>query len=174
MKSYRVRNPISITPDSFSSPAASINAWTDLMLQTGEMMSASAQVIGHRTARMAMAGPAPSQRDRNEFNLMSQEKIEAITESAHAMAIRMMSMHQDAARLAIQQMLSGAVNLMSVASSSNLHQSGHRQNKLAHDTMLNSAEAVSQFNTSLADIAQTGLQPLHARATANAKRLKKL
>ncbi|HWW99815.1 polyhydroxyalkanoate granule-associated phasin [Collimonas sp.] len=174
MKSYRVRNPIAIAPDSLSSPAASINAWTDLMLQTGEMMSASAQVIGHRTARMAMAGPAPSQRDRKEFNLMSQEKIEAITESAHAMAIRMMSMHQDAARLAIQQMLNGAVNLMSVASSSNLHQSGHRQNKLAHDTMLNSAEAVSQFNTSLADIAQTGLQPLHARATANAKRLKKL
>ena len=174
MKSYRVRNPIAITPDSFSSPAASINAWTDLMLQTGEMMSASAQVIGHRTARMAMAGPAPSQRDRNEFNLMSQEKIEAIAESAHAMAIRMMSMHQDTARLAIQQMLNGAVNLMSVASSSSLHQSGHRQNKLAHDTMLSSAEAVSQFNTSLADIAQTGLQPLHARATANAKRLKKL
>lgn len=174
MKSYRVRNPIAAIPASFDNPAASINAWTDLMLQTGEMMSASAQVIGHRTARMAMAGPAPSQRDRNEFNLMSQEKIEAITESAHAMAIRMMSLHQESARLAIQQMLSGAASLMSVASSSSLHQSGHRQSKLAHDAMLNSAEAVSQFNNSLADIAQTGLQPIHARATANAKRLKKL
>jgi hypothetical protein len=40
--------------------------------------------------------------------------------------------------------------------------------------MRNSAEAVSQLNTSLAHIAQTGLQPIHARATANAKRLKKL
>ncbi|AIY41874.1 hypothetical protein LT85_2716 [Collimonas arenae] len=137
-------------------------------------MSASAQVIGHRTARMAMAGPAPSQRDRNEFNLMSREKIEALTESAHAMAIRMMSMHQETARLAIQQMLNGAANLMSVASSNSLHQSGHHQNKLAQDTMHDSAKAMSQFNTSLANIAQTGLQPLHARATANAKRLKKL
>ncbi|MEO6919771.1 MAG: polyhydroxyalkanoate granule-associated phasin [Collimonas sp.] len=174
MKSYRIRNPITASPDSSSNPAASISAWADLMFKAGEMMSASAQVIGHRTARMAMAGPAPSQRDRNEFNLMSQEKIEAITESAHAMAIRMMSMHQETARLAIQQMLNGTANLMSVASSNSLHQSGHRQSKLAHDTMLDSAEAVSQFNTSLANIAQTGLQPLHARATANAKRLKKL
>jgi hypothetical protein len=28
-----------------------MSAWTDLLFKTGEMMSASAQVIGHRTAR---------------------------------------------------------------------------------------------------------------------------
>jgi murein L,D-transpeptidase YcbB/YkuD len=168
MKSYRVRNTVA---NAATSPWS---AWTDLMFKTGEMMSASAQVIGHRTARMALAGPTPSQRDQHEFNLMSQEKMEAAAESAHAMAIRMMSLHQEVARLAIQQILSGTANLMSVASSGTLHQSRHRQNKLAHDTMLNSAEAVSQFNTSLANIAQTGLQPIHARATANAERLKKL
>ncbi|WP_211451316.1 polyhydroxyalkanoate granule-associated phasin [Collimonas antrihumi] len=151
-----------------------LNDWTDLLFKAGEMMSASAQVIGHRTAQMALAGPAPSQLDRNEFNLMSQEKMEAAAESVHAMAIRIMSLHQETASLAIQHMLDSATNLMSVASSSTLHQSGHRQSKLAHDTIRNSAEAVSQFNTSLANIAQTGLHPIHARATANAKRLKKL
>ncbi len=167
MTSYRIRNtsPISAVP---------LNAWTDLLFKAGEMMSASAQVIGHRTARMALAGPTPNQRDRNEFNLMSQEKMEVAAESAHAMAIRIMSLHQEAASLAIQHMLDGAANLMSVASSSTLHQSGHRQSKLAHDAIRNSAEAVSQFNTSLANIAETGLHPIHARATANAKRLKKL
>lgn len=153
---------------------AALNDWTDLLFKAGEMMSASAQVIGHRTAQMALAGPAPSQLDRNEFNLMGQEKMEAAAESMHAMAIRIMSSHQEAASLAIQHMLDGAANLMSVASSSTLHQSGHRQSKLAHDTIRNSAEAVSQFNTSLANIARTGLHPIHARATANAERLKKI
>lgn len=166
MKSYRIRNTVVTN-------ASPLSAWTDLLVKTGEMMSASAQVIGHRTARMALAGPAPSQRDRHEFNLMGQEKMEAATESAHAMAIRMMRLHQDVASLAVQHMLDGAANLMSVVSSSSLHQSGHRQSKLAHDTMRNSVEAVSQFNASLANIAQTGLHPIHARATANAKRLKK-
>ncbi|GAC1320625.1 MAG: hypothetical protein NVS3B11_13650 [Collimonas sp.] len=167
MKSYRVRNNLATSP-------IPLNDWTDLLFKAGEMMSASAQVIGHRTAQMALAGPTPSQRDRNEFNLMGQEKMEAAAESVHAMAIRLMSLHQEAASLAIQHMLDGAANLMSVASSSTLHQSGRRQSKLAHDTIRNSAEAVSQFNTSLANIAQTGLHPIHARATANAKRLKKL
>jgi hypothetical protein len=41
------------------------------------MMSASAQVIGHRTGRMALAGPAPNARDRREIALMGQQKIEA-------------------------------------------------------------------------------------------------
>jgi len=166
MKSYRAHTtPLNHFP---------LNAWTELLFKAGEMMSASAQVIGHRTAQMALAGPTPSQHDRNEFNLMSQEKMEAAAESAHAMAIRMMSLHQEAASLAIQHMLDGAANLVSVASSSTLHQTGHRQSKLAQDTIRNSAEAVSQFNTSLANIAQTGLHPIHARATANAKRLNKL
>ncbi|MFJ2986704.1 polyhydroxyalkanoate granule-associated phasin [Collimonas sp. NPDC087041] len=168
MKTHRVRTTAA------NNTAHPLNAWTDLMFKAGEMMTASAQVIGHRTARMAMAGPAPSQRDQHEFDLMSREKIEAVAESAHAMAIRMLGLHQEVAVMAIQHMLSGTANLISVAGSSSLHQSGRRQSKLAHDTLLNSAEAVSQFNASLADVAETGLQPIHARATANAKRLTKL
>jgi hypothetical protein len=35
---------------------------TDLAVKTSEMMLASAQVIVHRTARMALAGPKPSVR----------------------------------------------------------------------------------------------------------------
>jgi hypothetical protein len=167
MKSYRVHNTLTPSP-------ALLNDWTDLLFKAGEMMSASAQVIGHRTAQMALAGPTPSQRDRNEFTLMGQEKMEAAAESVHAMAIRIMSLQQETVSLAIQHMLDGAANLAAVASSSTLHQSGRRQSKLAHDTLRNSAEAVSQLNTSLANIAQTGLHPIHARATANAERLKKL
>jgi predicted small secreted protein len=58
--------------------------WTRLAWKTGEMMMASAQVIHHRTLRMTAAGATPSARDRPEFALMGQEKLEAGVESAQA------------------------------------------------------------------------------------------
>ena len=67
--------------------------WSRLAWKTGEMMLASAQVIHHRTGRMAAAGATPSARDRREFALMGQEKIEAGVESASAMAAQMMAMN---------------------------------------------------------------------------------
>ena len=57
------------------------------------MMLASAQVIQQRTSRMAAAGAKPSARDRREFALMAQEKIEASVESASARAVQMMAMN---------------------------------------------------------------------------------
>jgi hypothetical protein len=60
--------------------------WTDLALRTAEMYVASAQVIGHRTHRMATAGPRPSLRDRREFARMGLEKAEAANESMWAVA----------------------------------------------------------------------------------------
>jgi hypothetical protein len=44
--------------------------WGDLATKTLEMMLASAQVIGRRTGRMALAGDAPNARERREFALM--------------------------------------------------------------------------------------------------------
>lgn len=35
--------------------------WTELAWKTGELMLASAEVIGHRTRRMAAAGPCAVQ-----------------------------------------------------------------------------------------------------------------
>jgi hypothetical protein len=69
------------------SPAAALPLvlWTDLAMRTGEMLAASAQVIGHRTGRMARAGPAPNARDRKEFTRMGLEKVAAANESALAM-----------------------------------------------------------------------------------------
>jgi hypothetical protein len=60
--------------------------WTDLALRTAEMCVASAQVIGHRTHRMATAGPRPSLRDRREFARMGLEKAAAASESMWAVA----------------------------------------------------------------------------------------
>ena len=43
------------------------------------------QVVAHRLARMALAGPFPGARDQLEFTRMGAEKVAAFYESWHAM-----------------------------------------------------------------------------------------
>ena len=145
--------------------------WTDVALKTGEMMLASAQVIGQRTQRMALAGPAPNARDRRELALMGEEKIAATAESAQAMAMSMMKLNQEVGALAFRQMLTGATAMMSLASSRTTGQSVARQTRLVRDALANSAAATSQLSTSTARLVDQGLKPIHARAKGNAKRL---
>ena len=146
--------------------------WSDLAVKTLEMMLASAQVIGHRTRRMALAGPAPNARDRREFALMGQEKFEAGAHSAQAMAAHMVSMSQPWGALAFRHHLRNSAAFMSLASSRTPTQLIARQAALA--------QAVAQSAVSMADVAKNatklahrGLKPIHAKATANARRLGK-
>ena len=159
----------STTRYSFANPFL---IWADLAFKTGEMMLASAQVIGHRTGRMAAAGPSPSARDRREFTLMGQEKIEAAAESTHAMAVQMMRMNSQLGARAVRQMLTGATAMMSLAASRTAGESMARQAKLVHN-MTQSAVTAAQISGSAARLAQLGQKPIHSRATANAKRLGK-
>jgi hypothetical protein len=145
--------------------------WTGLAIKTGEMMLASAQVISHRTGRMATAGPSPNSRDRREFTLMGQEKIAAASESAQAVAARMLNLNQQMGAIAFNQLVAGTAGIMSVASARTIAQSGKAQAELVRDTMSSSAKAASQLADSVACVAHHGLKPVHSRATANAKRL---
>lgn len=145
--------------------------WSNLALKTGEMMLASAQVISHRTGRMATAGAIPSIRDQKEFTLMGQEKIEAAIESVQAMAVRTMSMYQQMGLLALKQWMTGAAGIMALATSRSIAQSGRRQAQFMRDAMQNSAAAASHL--SIGRLAHQGLKPIHSRATGNAKRLLK-
>ena len=54
--------------------------------QAAELAVAVPQVIAHRLTRLALAGPAPSARDRREFQRMGAEKAAAFAESWNAMA----------------------------------------------------------------------------------------
>lgn len=119
--------------------------WTGLALKTGEMMIASAQVISHRTSRMAAAGTPPSERDQREFHLMGQEKIEAAAESAQAMAVGIVRLQQQMGKLAFTRMLTGTRGSRPLVTSRTVVQIVHK-----------------------------GLKPIHSRAVANAKRLTKL
>ena len=146
--------------------------WCDLAAKTQEMMLASAQVIAHRTSRMAGAGLAPGARDRREFALMGQEKIEAGAESAQAMTAQLMSMSQPWGLLAWRHMLQSSAAFMALAGSRTPGQIIARQATLAR-AVGRSAVSLAGASKDAARIAQRGLKPIHAKATANAKRLAK-
>ena len=157
----------------YSSSVNPFLIWTDLAFKSGEMWLASVQVIGHRTQRMALAGPTPNAKDRHEFTLMGEEKIVAAAESAQAMAMSMLKLNQEVGALAFRQMLTGATAMMSLASSRTTGQSVARQARLVRNTLANSAAATSQLSTSAARLVDKGLKPIHSRAKGNAKRLAK-
>ena len=144
--------------------------WPRLAWKTSEMMLASAQVIQHRMGRIVAAGATPSARDRREFALMGQEKIEAGVESASAMAAQMMAMNPLLGPRAFNHMMTGAAAVMSLAASRTAGQAMARQAKLVR-TMMQSTATTAQLFGSATRLAQRGLNPIHSRATANAKRL---
>jgi hypothetical protein len=142
-------------------------------MKTGEMMLASAQVIHHRTGRIAAAGPTPNQRDRREFTVMGQEKFAAASESAQAVAARMLKLNQQMRAVAFNNIVTGTAGVMSVATARTIAQSSKAQAALMQSTISSSSKAASQIADSVARIAHHGLKPVHSRATANAKRLGK-
>jgi hypothetical protein len=146
-------------------------AWTDVALVSAQMLVTSAQVIGHRTSRMMLAGVSPDQRDQREFTLMSEEKTAAAVESAQAMAKGVFRLNQQLAVMAFRQMLAGVPLMMSLATSATPRQSAARQGDLVRAGMANAAEANSRISASVPRIAHKALKPIHSKATANNKRL---
>src|SRR3954454_1922759 len=112
--------------------------WADIGLKTTEMMIASAHVIAHRTKRLRTAGLTPGARDRREFTLMAQEKVEAATESAGAIAAQMLALNPFLGPRAMQQMFAGTAAMMRLAASRTPAQFTARQMDLAR-TMARSA-----------------------------------
>ena len=144
--------------------------WTALANQATEMMLASAEVISHRTGRMASAGPAPSADDLDEFSLMTQEKFEAAAESSFSVTAHWLQLNQQLWTQTFSQMQAGMSALMSAATSPNVAESMTHHAALI-TAMSPSVEAQAQFANAAADLAHTALKPIHTRATANAVRL---
>ena len=144
--------------------------WSELANQATEMMLASAQVISHRTGRMATAGPAPSADDLDEFSLMTQEKFEAAAESSLSVAAHCLQLNQQLWTQMLAQMQDGMTAMVSAATSSNLAESMTHQATLIA-AMSPSVDAHAQLSNAAADLTRRALDPIHARATANAERL---
>lgn len=120
-----------------------------LARQTGELAEAVPQVIAKRLSRMALAGAAPSARDRKEFQRMGTEKVEALAESWRAMTLATMQAQQ---RLALTCMTFPWML-------------GKKNARSATNTL------VRQVGDAALEIAKQGLTPIHRRAVGNAKRL---
>ena len=114
------------------------------MMKLAEIAVAAPQVIAVRTARMLAAGANPGASDRAEFSRMYAEKVEAYWESMLAMAREAARAQQESARLAGVQWLRLWTSPWSVV--------GPR----AASSVLSAA-----------------VKPVHKRATANARRLKR-
>ena len=147
--------------------------WSRLAWQTGEMAAASSQVIGHRTRRLALAGPVPNARDQREFALMSQEKSAAALESVQAAGLPMLALGQQVAVFAFKQMFSTSMAMMSIATSRTAAESATRQSKLVSDTLTTSMAAASRLAKSTVKVARSALKPVHTRVSSNARRLGK-
>jgi hypothetical protein len=145
-------------------------AWNEIALKTGEMMLASAQVIGHRTHRMAKAGAIPNARDQREFTLMGQEKLEAASESAMAMGRQIANAHSRLGMRAWQDMMAAGSAMMSLATSRSITDAMTGHARLAN-TVTRSAASAGELSDVAAKLVNHGMKPIHSRATANARRL---
>ncbi len=134
-------------------------------------MMASAQVIHHRAGRLVMAGVIPGERDRREFALMGQEKLEAVVESTQAVATRAMIIYTQIGTLAFRQLLNGAAGMMKFVASPAALLSANGQADLLRGAINGSSAMASQLSNALAHLAHHGLKPIHTRVKGNAKRL---
>ena len=130
-------------------PARRSRSSRSLAAQTLELAVAVPQVVGHRVARMATAGPTLSPRDRKEFARMFAEKNSAFGESWMAMAQQALLAQQAfAASLARAAWIKPSARTPPAAQALALE---------LHRAALN--------------VLGKGLAPVHRRAVANAKRL---
>jgi hypothetical protein len=116
--------------------------------KAAELAVAVPQVVAHRVARMAIAGPTLSARDRKEFERMVAEKHTAFSEAWQAMATQSVRANQAL-----------AASLMRSALSS------------SPADKPTPAKVAAQMHEAALGVLGSGLAPVHRKAVANAKRL---
>ena len=121
-----------------------------LAVQAAELAFAVPQVVGHRVARMAMAGPSLSPRDRKEFSLMVAEKHSAFAASWNAMASQAVLAQQALAASCLQSFAAAAAGRQPMTGGLG-----------------------EQWHAAALGVLGKGLAPVHRVAVANSKRLAK-
>ena len=112
-----------------------------LARQVAELAFAAPQVVAHRTAQMATAGPRPSARDQAEFLRMGAEKVDAYFQSWSAMW------------------------------TAGWKAAWANQLDLAHAASSTATSAAAAATNAALGILSAGMAPVHRRAVSNAKRL---
>jgi hypothetical protein len=145
-------------------------AWTTFALKSAEMSTAAAQVIAMRVGRMMAAGANPTAADRREMVRMGAEKVDAFSRAGAALAA---GMTPNAMAVGVRAVEAWAAMLgagASLATAGTLPQAARRQRALVN-AVARHAPAARQGSKAAATIAHAVLAPVHAKATANAKRL---
>lgn len=148
------------------------SSWLALAKSYAEMTAAATQVVARRTQRIAAAGPNPSERDRREFALMGQEKVEAAAHSAYAVGSELLRINYRSATQAWLAMLTVSADMASLGVSRTPSQAVARQAKLAR-TLRNAAPSAAALSAATVAVTRAGLTPVHSRATRNATRLRR-
>jgi hypothetical protein len=143
----------------------------DVATQATATAVASASVIDHRTRRLANAGMTPNVRDRQEFALMGQEKMDAAVEWTQATVAGMLAIQQTLFNFTLQQLFASAAAIGTFSSAKSPAQV---HSTLAFEMLANAQSAYDKAADQLRSTAAQALHPVHSRATANARRLAKL
>ena len=131
-----------------------------------EIAVTAPQVVAHRTARMARSGPIPLTADRRELTRMTQEKFEAFGESASAMAAEIVK-----ANLALWPSVLRAGRMLPSPMWMPTARAGSRRS--ASRSALTAVAVPRIVSSAASRVLAKGLAPVHRRATANAKRLRR-
>lgn len=119
--------------------------------KTSELSLAAPQVVAHRVARLLSAGAVPSANDQREFMRMGTEKVEAFAESWLAMSTQALQ--------AQQQLMTSVL------------QTWCNPWAWAAGPVEPLQQLQTQAQHSMLNVIEQGVDPLHRRAVANAKRL---
>lgn len=130
-------------------------------VKLAELALAVPQVVGHRVARMAAAGPWPGARDRREFHAMGAEKISAFNESWLAMAMQAWR-----AQWALATSMASWWWLPA--------RGGWSASRGPRPGLMPWPQGWQRWSADSARVLDHGLAPVHRRAMANAKRLGRL
>jgi hypothetical protein len=147
-------------------------AWSTLAWRTSEMLMASAQVIAHRCARMAVAGASPVARDRREFARMGPEKLAAAAECTSAVAAHVAVVNVAAATRLWRDACAVGLDVALLATSTTPAQALHRQQRLLQ-SLTRASVKPAELAGALADLSGKALDPLHRRTAANLARLRR-
>ena len=148
--------------------------WSSLAMKTVQMSAAAVQVVAIRGSRLAAAGILPDVEEQREFALMGAEKVEAFARAGRAIATGALPLIAGMAGQAWRSSMELTVAATRLAACRTLPQTMRQQRTLAHLLMRHApATHHRAAATAAARLAHRALDPVHAAATANARRLAK-
>jgi hypothetical protein len=148
--------------------------WSTLAVKAVQMSAAAVQVVAIRGSRLAAAGLLPGADDQREFALMGSEKVDAFSRAGRAIAAGALPLVAGMAGQAWRSSLALTVAATRLAACRTLPQTMRQQRALAHLLVRHAPPSHHRAAaTAAARLAHRALDPVHAAATANARRLAK-